>query len=128
METNSRETPPERAPHVGDPLRVIDCLAELAALRDGAAYTAGDHAARTITKRPGIRVVLIALKPGGRMNEHHADFPITLHGLQGRVTLTVGNQAVRLVPGVLVTLAQGILHSLEATDEGAVLLTIGGKD
>jgi quercetin dioxygenase-like cupin family protein len=62
------------------------------------------------------------------MNEHHADFPITLHGLQGRVTLTVCNQTVPLAPGVLVALAPGVLHSLEATDEGAILLTIGGKD
>ena len=126
MEMNSRETPRQRAHHVSDPLITIDCLAELATLRGGEAYATADHAAHTIAKQPGIRVVLVALKPGGRMNEHHADGPITLHGLLGNVNLTVGDRTVRVTPGVLVTVAQGMLHRLEAIDESAFLLTIGG--
>ena len=126
MEMNSPETPRQRAHHVSDPLIIIDCVAEVARLRGGDAYTTADHAAHTITKQPGMRVVLIALKAGGEMNEHHADAPITLHGLQGRVNLTVGDQTVRLTPGVLVTVAEGLPHRLEAIDESAFLLTIGG--
>jgi quercetin dioxygenase-like cupin family protein len=123
---NSRETPRQRAHHVSDPLITIDCLAELATLRGGDAYTTADRAAYTIAKQSGMRVVLIALKPGGRMNEHHADPPITLHGLQGNLNLTVGDQTVRVMPGVLVTVAQGMPRSVEAIDESAFLLTIGG--
>jgi quercetin dioxygenase-like cupin family protein len=126
VEMNSRETPRQRAHHVSDPLITIDCLAELATLRGGDAYTTADHTAYTIAKQSGMRVVLIALKPGGRMNEHHAHAPITLHGLQGNLNLTLGDQTVRLTPGVLVTVAQGMPHSVEAIDESAFLLTIGG--
>jgi quercetin dioxygenase-like cupin family protein len=126
VETNARETPQDRAHHVSDPLIAIDCVAELATLRGSEAYATADHAAHTIAKQPGIRVVLIALKSGGRMNEHHADPPITLHGLQGNLNLAVGDQTVRVTPGVPVTVAQGMPHSVEAIDESAFLLTSGG--
>jgi hypothetical protein len=49
-----------------DPLIEIDPFGELAALRSTDAYLSASHAATTIAKQPGIRVVLIALKPGGR--------------------------------------------------------------
>lgn len=42
------------------------------------------------------------------------------------MNLTVGDQTVRLIPGLLVTVAQGMPHRLEAIDESAFLLTIGG--
>ena len=126
MEANSRETPRQSAHHVSDPLIALDWSAELTTLRSGDAYATSDHAARTIAKQPGLRVVLIAFKPGGRMNEHHTDSPIALHGLQGSVNLTVGSQALILTPGVLVSVARSLRHSLEADGESAVLLIIGG--
>lgn len=125
METDSHETSRQHAHHVSDPLIAIDLLAELAVLRDGDAYSTADHAAHTVAKQSGIRVVLIALKPGGRMNEHHADAPITVQGLQGAVNFTVGDQTLRLTRDALVTVAAGMLHSVEAIEESAFLLTMG---
>jgi hypothetical protein len=43
--------------------------------------------------------VLIALKPGGQIHEHHADSAITVQGVQGRVEFTVGERKAELVPG-----------------------------
>jgi len=77
-------TPRSRAHHVTDPLIEIDLFGELAALRSTDAYLSASHAAPTIAKQPGIRVVLIALKPGGRMHEHHAGASITVQGFDGR--------------------------------------------
>jgi quercetin dioxygenase-like cupin family protein len=125
VETDSRETPRQHAHHVSDSLIAIDLLVESEALRSGDAYSTADHAAHTISKQSGSRVVLIALKAGGRMNEHHADAPITVQGLQGTVNFTVGDQTIRLTPGVLVTAAAGMLHSVEAIEESAFLLTMG---
>jgi quercetin dioxygenase-like cupin family protein len=97
-------------------------LEPAAALRGGDAYSTPDHAAHTISKQSGIRVVLNSLKAGGRMNGHHADAPIAVHGLQGTVNFTAGDQPIRLTPGVLVTVAAGMLHSVEASEESAFLL------
>lgn len=125
MPTDSHETPRQLAHHASDSLIAIDLVEELEAIRRGDAYSTGDHAAHTVSKQSGIRVVLIALKSGGRMNEHHADAPITVHGLQGAVNFTVGDQILRLTPGLLLSVAAGMLHSVEAIEESAFLLTIG---
>ena len=109
-----------------DPLIEIDLFGELAALRSTDAYLSASHAATTIAKQPGIRVVLIALKPGGRMHEHHAGAAITVQGFEGHVTFSVGDRDVALTPGVVITVAAGLSHSVVSVDESAFILTIGG--
>jgi quercetin dioxygenase-like cupin family protein len=74
------DTPRTQAHHVTDSLIEVDLVADLEALRASDSYQMADHAARTIAKHPGIRVVLIALQPGGQMHEHHADSAITVQG------------------------------------------------
>ena len=83
MTTDPSETPRAQAHHVTDSLVEVDLATELEALRTSTRHQGADHAAKTITKQPGIRVVLIALKPGGRMHEHHADWAITVQGIHG---------------------------------------------
>ncbi len=126
MGTDADETSREQAHHVTDLLVEVDLAAALEALRASDSYRAADHAAKTITKQPGIRVVLIALKPGGRMHEHHSEWAITVQGVHGHVEFKVADRVVALTPGCLLTVAAGIPHQLTGIDESAVLLTIGG--
>ena len=126
MGTDASETPRARAHHVADPLIEVDLATELEALRASDSYQAADHAAKTITKQPGIRVVLIALKPGGQMNEHHADWAITVQGIDGHVEFTVGQRAVALTRERLLTVPPGVPHRARGVNESAFLLTIGG--
>lgn len=126
METDASETPREHAHHVTDSLVEVDLATELKALRASDSYQAADHAAETIAKHPGVRVVLIALKPGGHMHEHHADWAITVQGVDGHVEFKVADRTVALSPGRLLTVAAGMPHQVLGIDESAVLLTIGG--
>jgi quercetin dioxygenase-like cupin family protein len=126
MVTDASETPRERAHHVTDPLIEVDLAIELAAVRVSDSYHASDHAAKTIAKHPGVRVVLIALKPGGQMHEHHADSAITVQGIDGHVEFTVGETAIALTRGRLLTVPPGVSHRVKGMDESAFLLTIGG--
>jgi quercetin dioxygenase-like cupin family protein len=126
MGTETRETPRARAHHVADPLIEVDLATELQVVRASDSYHAADHAAKTIAKQPGIRVVLIALKPGGQMHEHHADAAITVQGIDGHVEFTVGERAVALTTGRLLTVPPGVPHRVRGMDESAFLLTIGG--
>jgi quercetin dioxygenase-like cupin family protein len=105
----------------------VDLVAELEALRASDSYQVADHAAKTIAKHPGIRVVLIALKADGQTHKHHADSAITVQGVQGRVEFTVGERKVELVPGVLLTVAAGRPHSVVSVDQCAFILTVGGS-
>lgn len=126
MGTDTSETPRARAHHVSDPLIEVDLAAELEALRASDSYHAADHAAKTIAKQAGVRVVLIALKTGGQMHEHHADWAITVQGIDGHVEFTVGEKAVALTRGRLLTVPPGVRHRVKGVNESAFLLTIGG--
>jgi len=121
------ETPREQAHHVSDPLIEVDVATELTTLRGSDSYRAANHAAKTIAKQPGIRVVLIAFKPGGRMDEHRAIAAITVHALEGEVEFVIGERATPLRRGGLLTVAAGVRHSVTAIDDAALLLTIGGE-
>jgi quercetin dioxygenase-like cupin family protein len=127
MTAGTGETPREHAHHVADPLIEVDVATELMTLRASDSYRAANHAAKTIAKQPGIRVVLIAFKTGGRMDEHHAKAAITVHALEGQVEFAIGEMTATLRPGSLLTVGPGVPHSVTATADSAVLLTIGGE-
>jgi quercetin dioxygenase-like cupin family protein len=126
MGTDASETPRERAHHVTDPMIELDLATELEAVRTSDSYQAADHAAKTIIKQPGVTVVLIALKPGGQMREHHAGSAITVQGIDGHVEFTVGDRVVALTRGRLLTVPPGVAHGVKGMNESAFLLTIGG--
>ena len=126
METDAGETPRAQAHHVADSLVEVDLAAELTALRASDSYRSADHAAKTIAKQPGIRVVLIALRPGGQMHEHKANSAITVQGVDGNVEFHVAERSIELTPGRVLTVAAGMPHRVTGIDESAVLLTIGG--
>jgi quercetin dioxygenase-like cupin family protein len=126
MGTDTSETPIQRAHHVTDSLIEVDLAAEVKLVRTSDSYRAADHAAKTIAKQPGVTVVLIALKTGGQMDEHHAGGAITVQGIDGYVEFTVGERAVALTPGRLLTVPPGLAHRVKGMNESAFLLTIGG--
>ncbi len=79
------ETPRDLRPaeRVGAPVIHLELDHVLELLRASDSYRIADHAATTILKRPGIRVLLVALQIGGQMHEHHTDAPITVQVLEG---------------------------------------------
>ena len=88
------------------------------------AWHHGNHTASTLVKEPDFRVVLVALKPGGRVAEHRACGPITIQALKGQMRVHLPNQTVDLPAGHLLALGRQIAHDLEAIEESAFLLTM----
>lgn len=130
MEPQAADTPNNRldlrpAERLGAPTIHVELNHELELLRASDSYRGADHAATTILKRPGIRVVLVALQAGGQMHEHHADAPITVQVLEGRIRFNVDGQTLELLPGHLVSVAESLPHSVLGVEESAFLLTIG---
>jgi len=97
-------------------------------LRGSDSYRRADHAAETVAKQSGLRVVIVALKAGGLMHEHHADAPITVHCLEGRIRFDVDGQSHELTSGCVLIVAPGLPHSVHAIKQSALLLTIGGRN
>ncbi len=69
--------------HLADPLQALDLAEELAQLRDEATWQRTGRHARTLVKDADLRVVLIALRAGMRMEEHHAPGHCQLEAILG---------------------------------------------
>jgi quercetin dioxygenase-like cupin family protein len=79
---------------------------------------------RTLLKEGSMRVTLVVLEPGGEMAEHHADGPITVQPLEGRIHFAADGQVHDLGPGQLLAADTGVRHSVRSPDGATFLLTI----
>ena len=89
------------------------------------AYHREGHSARTLVREPDLRIVLIAMKEGGRIAAHRASASVSIHTLRGHARLRVSDHTVDLPAGQLLVLAGGLEHDVEAVSETALLLTLG---
>ena len=110
-------------PLAGSLLR-CDFAMELARLREEAPWRAHGSNAVTLVKHPDLRIVLMALKPGVRIQEHKAAGRISIQTLSGSLRLHLPDEIVDLPTGHLLTLDCGVPHDIEALDESDLLLTI----
>ena len=67
---------------------IIFDLAEVQSeLRKEDAYQREGHTARTLVRKPDLRIVLVVMKAGARIVEHRADETASAHALSGHVRL-----------------------------------------
>jgi quercetin dioxygenase-like cupin family protein len=78
---------------------------------------------QTLLADPWRKLVLIRLRRTALLADHSARVPITIHALLGQGTLNVAGRAYRLTPGVIVPVDAGVLHSVQAEPELALLVT-----
>jgi quercetin dioxygenase-like cupin family protein len=121
------DTPNEnRRPHassLGALYLEFDIARELQQLRLEPGWHSG-HNAKTLVKYDGLRIVLIALKAGSRISEHHTEGQISIQTIVGHIQVRADGRSFELRPGGLLALEQGLPHNVEALEESAFLLTI----
>jgi quercetin dioxygenase-like cupin family protein len=83
-----------------------------------------EHTANTIVKYPDLRVVLVALRSGGQLQEHRAAGRISIQSLAGTVRVKVEGNVVDLSAGRLLALDRDVMHQVEALHDSVFLLTI----
>lgn len=108
-------------------LRQFDLTSEIAEAQKQQPWPSGIRA-KTLLKNDDFRVVLISMKPGARMKEHHVDGTSSVQVLQGSIRYSTQGQTHDLQPGSLLTLAASIKHDVESIDDSAFLLTISWPD
>lgn len=114
-----------RLPHLADSLLHFNLTDELRRLREEDSWTRGSgRSSKTLAKYPDFRIVLVLMKPGSEMKEHHADARISIQTIQGRIRLQLPDRAVELGGGELMCLESGIAHDVKALEESAFLITV----
>ncbi len=83
-----------------------------------------EHTANTIVKYPDLRIILVALKAGGKLLQHRTAGRISIQTLSGLVEVHTPEGAIQLPVGHLVTLDHDLVHDVVATGDSVVLLTI----
>ena len=115
-----------RRPHpqtMAAPYLEFDIARELEQLHHEGEWPSG-HNAKTLVKYDGLRIMLIALKLGSRIPEHHTKGQISIHTIAGHIKVHAQGRTFELRSGGLLALDQGLHHDVEALAESAFLLTI----
>jgi quercetin dioxygenase-like cupin family protein len=120
------DSPQRRAQRMHADARSFDLPREVDALRQELSWRRGDRNAKTLVQEPGLRVVLVALRPGARLADHASQAQVTVQVLAGRLLVRLADRTVEGVPDRLVSIEPGVAHELEALEETTFLLTIAG--
>ncbi len=106
------------------PVLTFDLAAEAGRLRMESPWLQRGRNAVTLVKYDDFRVVFMLMKPGTRLQEHHASGRISVQTVTGRVLLHLKEQTIALPAGHLLALERELVHDVEAVEESGVLLTI----
>lgn len=111
------------------PLASFDLDDLVARLGQEPQYQQEGRAALTLVRDAQLSIVLVALRAGSDLREHHAPASAMVTLVRGRATLVSDGGAKRseVAPGTLLAFASGLEHSLVAEEDSACLLVIGGR-
>ncbi|HKS81288.1 MAG TPA: hypothetical protein VJR23_07255 [Candidatus Acidoferrales bacterium] len=84
---------------------------------------ASGRSSKVLVKHPDLRIVLIAMKAGSRMNEHTAAARISIHTLSGHIRVHRPGRVAEVSAGHMIALDQGLTHEVETREDSAFLLT-----
>ena len=105
-------------------LNHIDLNQEITRLQAEASSEESGRKSKMLVKHPEFRIVLITMRTGSRWEDHKTKARICLHVLRGDIRFHTSNGQFDLRPGQLLTLAPGVVHSVDALEESAFLLTL----
>jgi quercetin dioxygenase-like cupin family protein len=119
---------PERAAQrlTGSALR-FDLSAEAAQLQYERGYRETDRGANTLVNTPAFRLVLTALRQGGRLQEHQAPSSVAIQVVTGHLRVRVGEESFDLPAGHVLVLEPSLRHDAEALEDSVFLLTLAGS-
>jgi quercetin dioxygenase-like cupin family protein len=120
LQSHPRPTRPLTAEH----LLAFDIAAEVARLKEETEWKVAGRNAITLVKEHDLRVVMLVLQAGLKLDEHHSTGPITLQVISGTIVLRAVGRAVNVTAGGLLVAAANVVHDVEALEESAFLLTI----
>jgi quercetin dioxygenase-like cupin family protein len=107
------------AGHPVDGIASLNVGDEVARLKEGPQWAAGDRAAQALIKNSELSVTLLLLKRGAALKEHRARGTVALTVVSGSIRL---NRAT-LAAGMVAVIDREAPHAVEALEESALVLT-----
>jgi quercetin dioxygenase-like cupin family protein len=104
-------------------LLAFDLGAEMHTVREelAAGHT---RIARTLVKEGPLRLTLVGMAAGGALRSHRTNSPVTIHVLEGQITLDVDGATRAMAAGELAALEAGVPHAVGAPGGAFILLTV----
>jgi quercetin dioxygenase-like cupin family protein len=106
------------------PVMIFDPEQELTRLREDESYRRSGRLGRTLARSGRLRVTLVALNGGIEVGTHHADSPMTIQLLEGRLGFRTAEREYEMKAGDVLFFGPGEAHDIRALEESALLLTI----
>ena len=82
------------------------------------------RASKTLVREGPLRLTVVAMRRGVELDDHYAPGPSTVYVFRGSFRLTAGPGTVELGPGDIVSMDAEEMHTVEALEDGAMLLTV----
>ena len=76
---------------------VFDFASLTRELREEESYAREGHTARTLLRAPDLRVILVVVRAGGTISEHHAQVTATVQVLAGKIRLQLPDRKLPFV-------------------------------
>jgi quercetin dioxygenase-like cupin family protein len=107
-----------------NPVQSIDLRAARAQLVAEAAAAPNRHRQTTLIRFGNTTVALFHFSQGSTLPEHLTHGTVTIHVLEGQLTVRAQSQAHTLPAGQILVLAKDIKHDVHADQESFMLLTV----
>lgn len=101
---------------------------QIADLRADENYQRSGRAGRTLVKSGTLRLTLTCLASGIEVGTHHAEMPMTLQPIEGRLRYRVGDELSEIGAGEVLFFGPGHAQDIFALDDTALLLTFSRAD
>ena len=99
-------------------------IQEIDELRNASQYRSSGHAARTLFKRPELRIVLIVLRQDAELKAHRTNQPVSIQTLMGRIAVALPDGGMVQDIGGLIVIEPGVVHNVKALTDSAFLLSM----
>jgi quercetin dioxygenase-like cupin family protein len=110
------------------PNLTFELATQVAQLRADEKYTRTGRTGRTLVKAGAFRLTLVVLAAGVDVGTHHAEAPMTLQPVQGRLRYRVEQEYFEIGEGEVLFFGPGHAQDIRALEDTALLLTITGQD
>ncbi|AEJ60904.1 Cupin 2 conserved barrel domain protein [Spirochaeta thermophila DSM 6578] len=84
----------------------------------------GAVVSKTLLERPSGSLTLFAFGKGQRLSPHSAPYDAYIVLLEGRLSVTVGEETATLTAGTGILMPAMVLHALEALEDSRFLLVM----